>query len=372
MFRLRPDPIDALLRAHGDHAGSIPSSDEQSVPANPSQLSADASADAGGTEQERTTEPTVAADPRTSWPANSQKDRGVDPVVIGTPSTFGAAAWWRSGWWPLTATGDARDVLSDVGTIGDLAVAAVTSRGHKHRLDGTPCQDAFHLRSADSPSGSFAVVAVCDGVGSAPQSHLGSQRLSRTITLQLAERLERGDDDPDRLLADALASSVAQIADWAASRGVRMRDLETTLTVALVPAATNATSEAIIAWIGDSPAFLGRATKWLPLTRTGATEAVASSATRGTLTADPEVLEVRRVPLQPGERLLLCSDGIGAFIGDEAANLALGEHLGRTLASPCDLTELVRQTTFDLRSADDDRTLAVIWKAPADTAAPVR
>ena len=165
----------------------------------------------------------------------------------------------------------------------------------------------------------------------------------------------------------AVRDAIQQVSAWGTANGHILRELETTLTVALVPVRAARVSSATLAWVGDSPAFLGRDRSWHPLTGSDYAETITSSATRGALTSGPDHLTVRTVPMQPGDRLLLCSDGIGAFIGDAERPLALGIHLAESLATPQSLDEVVRQVAFDLRTADDDRSMIIIWKAPLAT-----
>lgn len=54
---------------------------------------------------------------------------------------------------------------------------AATTPGRSHLLDGVPCQDAAEAMSSPRPH-----IIVCDGRGSAPLSHLGSERATRAFT----------------------------------------------------------------------------------------------------------------------------------------------------------------------------------------------
>ena len=117
---------------------------------------------------------------------------GGPPVLssTGEPSTFASKPWWKSDWWLLDPEGQSGDVSCDVGTVGDLAVAAASIRGNSHRLDATRCEDSFALSTGktddDAP---FLVVAVGDGVGSADYSSYGSKRATYLLATKLASRL---------------------------------------------------------------------------------------------------------------------------------------------------------------------------------------
>jgi hypothetical protein len=55
---------------------------------------------------------------------------------------------------------------------------------------------------------------------------------------------------------------------------------------------------------------------------------------------------------------------------DGGVQLELGRHLAAALATPSHPLEFLRHAMFDLRSADDDRTMVVVWRAPRISSAP--
>jgi len=55
------------------------------------------------------------------------------------------------------------------------------------------------------------------------------------------------------------------------------------------------------------------------------------------------------------------SDGVGNFIQNKSVPLRLGQHLAEVWKTPRDIPTLVRDVSFDLRSADDDRTVILCW-----------
>lgn len=85
-----------------------------------------------------------------------------------------------------------------------LEVRAASLSGLSHRFYGRACQDAYAL--ACSEDGEFLVVAVADGLGSAPRSHLASGIAARKVVDGVAAALgvQAADQlDWPALLADA-------------------------------------------------------------------------------------------------------------------------------------------------------------------------
>lgn len=307
--------------------------------------------------------------PTFGWASRERNSGEADPVTIGAPSTFGAADWWSSGWWPA---GDARgDVHADLATRGVLAVAGVTLRGNKHRLRGEACEDAFHIRPAGTIDAPFLCLAVCDGVGSSAQSRLGAEWLSELVTEQLAEAVSASEEGPALPDAASARSAVAEAVDIARVRAeserIALSDVQTTLTFAVIPADGKADCIGIVGQIGDSPAFVWAPDGWTTVgVASDHDEPIISTRTSDAMSADASKTPVTRFELGAGGRLLICSDGVGNFIRASTGMLDLGAHLGVTLRHPVPLSELVRQADFDLRSADDDRTLVIVWRQSLD------
>lgn len=67
-------------------------------------------------------------------------------------------------------------------------IFAAAAIGKSHIDAGTSCQDAF----AHEVVGETLIAAVCDGAGSQPLSHVGSEALSRLVVQGLARRVSDG------------------------------------------------------------------------------------------------------------------------------------------------------------------------------------
>jgi serine/threonine protein phosphatase PrpC len=301
------------------------------------------------------------------WAPRQPNEGEPEIVTIGAASTFGSADWWDTDWWPLEASDG--DIVADFATIGDFAVAGTTLRGNKHRLGGDPGEDSFHLRRATSPSGEAAVcIAVCDGVGSASRSRHGARWLARAATARLAIAVatcDRSTPLSEPSTREAIAAAVVDVRELAERRNIDLAALQTTLAFAVVMNSDKPGARAVVGQIGDSPVFIGTNDGLVPAISSNEVDGpILSTATHDAISAAPEALRVSVVHLSPGDRLLACSDGIGNFLWSPSGTLDLGHHLAATLRAPVPQLEFVRQVSFDLRSADDDRTLVVLWTRP--------
>jgi protein phosphatase len=204
--------------------------------------------------------------------------------------------------------------------------------------------------------------AVADGMG----GHRAGEVASATAidTLQAAFG---GGNPIDRAVAAANAAVFAKAADDAALRG-----MGTTLTaVALRPDGT-----AILGHVGDSRAYLmrdGAVTQVTDdhslveqLVREGrlSPEEAQHHPQRAIITralgVDPDVeVDTYRVDLKPGDRLLICSDGLTGMLSDETIAATLRRH-----ADP----QQAAETLVDManQAGGDDNITVVILDALAD------
>jgi serine/threonine protein phosphatase PrpC len=323
--------------------------------------------------------PTTESEPFRS----SALARDVVPVAqIGGRSAFGANDWWNANnYHNLPEGGFARDIECDAGTVGELAVVATSLRGHKHTLDGKPNEDAFALRVVTDTDGERRlVIVVCDGLSSAASSAYSARRTSHLVADLLAASV-RGPKFSFGRLKDTLEPLLVKhvrpdLQDWkpttwkasqwgapeTACRDTNTDDLNVTITFAIVPTRNGPSGapKAIIGAIGDSPCFVLAKGQWRRLSARGdAHGSVLSTKTNAFPTSvEPECAEV---DLYDVDALCIASDGVGNFLEKDGQNLALGTFLARQWASPIDVVTFVRDAHFDLRSADDDRTVVMCW-----------
>ena len=307
--------------------------------------------------------------------SNGPREADSPPVLSssGERSTFASKPWWKSDWWLLDPEGHSGDVDCDVGTVGDLAVAAASIRGNSHRVDGSRCEDSFALSTGKTgDDGQFLVVAVGDGLGSADHSSYGSRRATYLFANKLASRLTtRGQLDKDSFSEEAervRKEVIVAVKQWRTddyfapalpAADVSTGSLETTLTFAVVPAAAEegGIRDVLIGFVGDSPLFKLSDGTWTRVPDAAA-EDLIDPTTQG-LHSGP--LELGKTTLRDDEVLVLATDGIGNFVrrGDEV--LPVGDYLAEALRAPIEPAAFVTGLMFDFVSADDDRTAVVCW-----------
>jgi hypothetical protein len=300
--------------------------------------------------------------------------------LYGEKTTFGKAPWWTSkGWWKASGDHEAHDIRAHVGTVADLAVAACSLRGNRHRTTGDPNQDSFSIALATNEDGAptHIVACVCDGMGSAEHSAFGARLASIAVATRLAESVH---GDVNALFVD-LSTHQKRFIDritelvldscgsvpGSPPKGTRLQDLQTTLTFAIVEATEPLHARAaLVGSIGDSPLFVLRSGE-LELIAAGkdAEDAVFSTATSGLLGAT--AMSLATVSLAPGDGLVLTSDGVGGFVVHNGQPTALGRDLGQQWRQPVGLLDFVIDLSFEMASADDDRTAVVIWSRNQET-----
>lgn len=297
---------------------------------------------------------------------------------IGEPSAFAKFLWWNADrdWCQLSERCNARDVICDVGTAGSLALAAVSLRGHKHKVSGRSCQDAFAIRLATSINGDVYLIAVvCDGLSSATYSHYGAQRASELLSVGLKGLIESSEsisyeglrssiptllgDCKDNLIpVDSASHGAIGISDEA----INEVDLYTTLTFAIVPAGNSqVVRRALVGGIGDSPIFLlsSGSSEWNSITIDHSQANVVDSGTQAfPVSTSPDFKEF---DLEEGDVLTVMSDGVGNFIRVNNKQTLLGSYLANQWRRPVSLPTFINDASFDLKSADDDRTVVSIW-----------
>lgn len=199
-----------------------------------------------------------------------------------------------------------------------LTFAGLTDVGLKRSAN----QDCYYL----SPDGSLFIVA--DGMG----GHVGGQEASRiatdTIRAYIKSKLDSA-QDADVLLSQAiLAANDAVLADQGTHP--ERSDMGTTVVVLLVK-----DNQFWCAHVGDSRLYLMRESGFFQMTQdhTWVTRAMQE----GSLTpeqshchpwrhvlsqcvgrADLKLIETKPIEIEPGDQLLLCSDGLTEELSDDA------------------------------------------------------
>ncbi|MBV8990701.1 MAG: protein phosphatase 2C domain-containing protein [Solirubrobacterales bacterium] len=272
------------------------------------------------------------------------------------------------------------DSIADGGSTFGLTARAASVRGLYKRYLGGPRQDDLCL-GLHEPSRTL-IAAVADGVSSAPRSHLGAALAVRHAAAAVARQLDDGVDELrwEEVFKHAAWALVDEQrrADGGADAGVEAAaaSLATTLVVAAItaapsetggdgngdPAEDERTPRVQLAAVGDSPAFL---------LGDGAFKAIAGgfdspdALLGGGVQALPRstrpAYEDARM-LEPGQALLLCTDGLALPLAGGASEV--GPIFARELSSPPDVLDFARLLDFSRSTYDDDRTLVAVWCQP--------
>jgi len=242
-------------------------------------------------------------------------------------------------------------------------VVAVCDRGVRHSRN----EDAVAVAAA-ADTGSFAVLVVCDGVSSAPDSDQASLAAARAARDVLAG--PPGDAGEDSAASMSLAGAAAHAAASAVARRVagsgRGSPPSTTFVAAVLQG-----RDAFVGWVGDSRAYWvpdGATAEQLSVDDSWAAEAIALGVPReeaesgpkahaitrwlGADAPDPDPRTLSRRLDGPGW-LLLCSDGLWNYCSEPEA---LGELVADTrehAQAPRELAEALVQWAIDAGGADN-------------------
>ena len=303
----------------------------------------------------------------------------IKPPQIGDPSAFRKKNWWDPtvDWCQLSPLGMTSDITCDIGTFGSSAVAAASLRGNKHKLDAKPCQDAFNVQSAKDKSGAKYVVSVlCDGMSSARYSHYGARRTSQVLSDALCRIIENSDivdiDFVNANIESVLESCRRKVIpaeiDLFGASGIDPTDavdsdFNTTVTFLIAPSAEGGkNTKAIVGCIGDSPVFVLHSPEgvWEQIGVIDSADELVNPATAafpGSIAIAIDELDLRK-----GDALVAMSDGVGNFINVRGNQTLLGNYLAKQWSTPVNMATFVNDVSFDMKSADDDRTVVAIWQ----------
>ncbi|MCT2589412.1 protein phosphatase 2C domain-containing protein [Streptomyces sp. N2-109] len=316
------------------------------------------------------------------------------PAPSGAPSVNGG------DWYGATLP----DIELDGGSYGPLTVRGASVRGDAHRHLHECRQDALGVirigptsspataTATDTTEDGLLLLAVADGVGSAPLSHRGShgmvamaaQCLDR-VAGQLAAALRAED-------AGALRTLVEDAVDLAAARLRRTRPSErpeqyaTTLRALLVPLDPEVRVRGFFA-VGDGGLFRLRPDGWHSIRGGGPEDSHALHSAHGphpsydrSTPHSQDIIDTRTAalpaaydrvttsllaPSEPGDVLVLCTDGLeGPLTGNPELRRLLAAHWGSGAAVP-QPADFLWQAQTRVKSYDDDRTVICLWEGVA-------
>ncbi|HEX5634988.1 MAG TPA: Stp1/IreP family PP2C-type Ser/Thr phosphatase, partial [Gemmatimonadales bacterium] len=240
--------------------------------------------------------------------------------------------------------------------------AAATDVGRR-RSGNEDCFEIWSPESGADDTPADALVVVCDGMGGSNAGEVASRMAADAVVREFTAQTS---GDPAQMLTHAVETANTEV--WELSRTrADLNGMGTTCTALAVK-----DGHVMVAHVGDSRAYLVRAHRATQLTSDHSlvaqlvarqqltTEEARHDPRRNVVTRSvgvgPEV-EVDLVtvgePLQHGDTLVLCSDGLhGQVSDDEIAGAAMGE----TLEAACrELIDLANE-----RGGPDNITVAML------------
>ncbi len=209
----------------------------------------------------------------------------------------------------------------------------------------------------------LTVCLVADGMGGQAAGEIASKRAIEVIPRELKSGMARSSDPEDA--KKVVRKAVVQANDEIIAMGALDRDLRNMGTT-IVLAGWRKTEEMFIAGVGDSRAYLIRGNEIEQLT----VDHSLAQALVEAKTISPEeakghrfknVLwkylgtkevgegpEVKLLPVQPGDRILLCSDGLSGAVTDEQMLKCVQEHEDMQ-----ECADALGQLALDLGSRDN-------------------
>ncbi|MDQ0633699.1 serine/threonine protein phosphatase PrpC [Arthrobacter pascens] len=246
-------------------------------------------------------------------------------------------------------------IVADTGTLagGQVAMCAASIQGLSHQSGAATRQDSY----AFSTEPGRIAVAVADGLGSAPLSHVGSETAARTAVTVAAA----GGN------ASEVAAAVSAALQLAADRQAQPVELfATTLGVLLIDIGEDdGPWQVQLAEWGDTRASVYRPGRvkdghpdWERLTSEDVNELYANSV---------RPLPQYRKPRaggsylwMPGEMLMLATDGIDSHL---VSTNPVGHGLATAWESMPTIWQFIADVGFDRAGARDDRTAFCLFRA---------
>lgn len=265
------------------------------------------------------------------------------------------------------------DTIFDGWSTKWLTMRLASVRGYAHRYRGIPRQDAAAV--ACHPPSDSIVVAVADGVSSAPRSHIGAATACQAAIDMIQRQLSVTRDAVNWavVLEAAAASLVNRGAQLLGTARPALEAVEEQLATTLVAACITPTRQGPVAslvQIGDSGAWLLADRRYHPVfaPKNSPNADVISSAVTPLPRLPQGGVTPATVQMPAGSVLLLGTDGFGDPLGDGSG--MVGRLFAEHLSSPPSAAGLAHLLDFSRETFDDDRTLAAVWPRPLTEQVP--
>ncbi len=219
---------------------------------------------------------------------------------------------------------------------------------------------------------------LADGMGGHPDGEVAAHLALKSMSDSYQRVSNSVIEDVSDFLTDAVMSAHRDILRYALERGIEDTP-RTTIVAAFLQ-----NGQAFWVHCGDSRLYLVRGDELMARTRDHSYQERRPGSSTGPLTAHQAnrnilftclgsptkpILEVMGpVPLQQGDKILLCSDGLWGSLADEA----IVHHLGRKSVGQAvpDLVEMALETAGS--KSDNVTVIALEWETPDEFEATVR
>lgn len=164
------------------------------------------------------------------------------------------------------------------------------------------------------------VFIVADGLGGHPGGDVASRLAVRAAHAAVSDRSLRDEAEPGTALGAALRAAHDAVLE-AAAQDIARRGMGTTAVLAHL---SEGDRQLWVAHVGDSRAYLFRADELRQLTADHTIGGRIGGLTQALGTPGPVSPDVVHVDLEPGDRILLCTDGLTDMVDDDGIAARMG------------------------------------------------
>ncbi|MEU0490950.1 protein phosphatase 2C domain-containing protein [Nocardiopsis sp. NPDC006139] len=259
----------------------------------------------------------------------------------------------------------APDTVIDEADYEGLHLRAASLRGDKHRFEGKTRQDAFGLYEFEHSGHRLVFACVADGVGSRSRSHRGAAYVCRVLPAAVAQNIDEaitGEWEDVQAWGNRMAGVVARgMIDLAEKEHFSPDELSTTFTAVLIRLPEEGRKARYLTMsVGDSPVFRLEAGAWRPLNVEPDDGGLILDTRTDALPDRVGAVAMDEGALEPGDVLLLCTDGLSGPMSAPAVAGRLADWWGSGRIPG--RMEFGWQLDFQAKSYNDDRTAVCVWR----------
>lgn len=288
-----------------------------------------------------------------------------EPFVIGDPGR--AYAQTKNGTPFKTATPS--DTECDAFDVAGWSIRAASVRGLAHRQFSEPRQDSYAIRY--SPDADRVVMVVCDGVGSAKQSHEASRLAADSLAAAVLATTPMDETEWIEVFYQA-SDAIVDLArtyrpDEIDSAADARRLMATTASVVVLDGLGGpAPWSGVSASVGDSTAWRVSSSVeavfdiWNQIAALQSDDGeVASTATSSLPLTDAASIKLEILEVGASELVVVCSDGVSDPFVAGKGQVPLT--LGAQWVTPPTAINFAAHVGYGRRTHTDDRTCVALW-----------